>query len=199
MPAVTVEVVLVQHAEKDTGAGDPRLTERGISQAREVAEMLLQHHWDALFCSGALRARQTAEIIGARCGLVPIVDDRFRERMNWGDAPCPQTRAEFLGDWGRATMERSWTPPSGSSSLATGARMRAALDELCERATVRAGLIVTHGGATVDLLRTLVADDALETMLPGCIDGGIPHGGLTRLTYEAGWRVRQVGASRLAE
>jgi broad specificity phosphatase PhoE len=148
-------------------------------------------------CSPLRRARHTAEVIAAACGLPVCSDDRFRERMNWGDSPSPQSLEEFMADWHRATAQRRWVPPSGSSSDATGARMCAALEELVVSAGVDAALCVTHGGATVDLLRRLIGDDELDAIAPGCLHVGIPSCAFTRLTYTSRWQVHEVGAARL--
>ncbi len=182
---MTVEVVLVQHADKQRVPGDPDLTELGVQQAHAVATQLASSAWDALVSSPLRRALHTAEIIGDACGLVPRIDDRLRERMSWGDAPEPQTFAAFLADWRRAARDRAWTPPSGHSSHDTGRRVGALLDELATADRWRL-IAVTHGGATVDGLRTLLGDAAVERLAPGCIDDGIPSCALTRLRHDGG-------------
>jgi broad specificity phosphatase PhoE len=127
---MAVEVVLVQHAEKQRVPGDSPLTASGRHQARNVARSLASEGWDQLLCSPLLRAQQTALPIGDAVGLCPVVDDRLRERMNWGDSEFTQSIEEFLRDWDRASRDRTWRPPAGSSSIETGERMRSVLDDV---------------------------------------------------------------------
>ncbi len=192
-----VEVVLVQHAEKEVAPGDPGLTAVGRLQAERVAANLAVSPWDLLVCSPMRRARETAEIVGSACGIAPVIDERLRERMNWGDAPFAQTAVDFAADWAHATRDRFWSPPSGDSSNATAARVVEALDEIVARDHVRRALVVTHGGATVDLLRTIVGDAQLRSAAPVATEEGIPNCGLTPLVHEERWHVSHVGGATL--
>jgi len=80
------EVLLVRHGETDDNAADrfqgridTRLNDRGREQSLALAESLAGEGLQALYCSPLLRARETAEIIGARLGLAPMLDARFME------------------------------------------------------------------------------------------------------------------------
>jgi broad specificity phosphatase PhoE len=192
---MVVDVVLVQHAEKERRRGDPGLTKVGHRQAQAVAADLAAFSWDVVLASPLLRARQTAAPIAEACGLALSIDDRLRERMNWGDHGTDQTLDEFLRDWARASTDRLWTPPTGTSSLDTGRRMLAALTDVVQRGARRA-LAVTHGGATVDLLRELLSDAEVDALAPGVIDSGVPSCGLTRLVFDRTWTVHEVGVVR---
>lgn len=191
------EIVLVQHAEKERRRGDPGLTTLGTRQARDVAARLAAEEWDLLLSSPLLRARQTAAPIAAACGLAVDVDARLRERMGWGEGDDSESIDAFLADWERATRERDWTPPSGASSLATGRRMEQVLADLTTAPGTRA-LAVTHGGATVDLLRNLVPDATLEAQAPGVIADGVPACRLTHLVHDGVWTVRAIAVATLA-
>jgi probable phosphoglycerate mutase len=193
---MVVEVVLVQHAEKEKVAGDAPLTAVGHEQARRVAQLLSAHSWDRLFCSPLLRARQTAAPIGRLCGLDPVVDERLRERMNWGDGEVAQSIEKFLQDWQRASLDRQWQPPSGASSFATGRRMQAFLDDIASVGSSRT-LAVTHGGATVDLLRNLLNDAGIDTLAPGVLRDGVPNCALTQLVQDGSWRIERIAVGAL--
>jgi phosphoglycerate mutase (EC 5.4.2.1) len=57
------------------------LTDEGRQQAKETAKELRKIPTvTRLYSSPILRAYQTASIIGEELGLVPIIDDRLRER-----------------------------------------------------------------------------------------------------------------------
>lgn len=47
-------------------------------------------------------------------------------------------------------------------------------------------VLVSHGGATVDLLRTLLGDERVRTVAPGAIENGLPGGGITELRIGGG-------------
>jgi len=177
-----IDIYIVQHGEKETTDGDPALSARGVTQARLTARDLATRRIDLLYASALRRTRQTAAIIADALGLAVRVDDRLRERMNWGDSSAPQTREDFLAEWARATRDRDFAPRSGDSSRAAGQRVLSLLDEVAQRGggTV---VLVAHGGVTVDLLRNLFPDDALRARHPDAdiIAHGIPGCAITHL------------------
>ena len=79
-----MELVIVRHAEPvrivdADGPADPPLTERGLLQAKAVAEWLGAEQIDALYSSPLRRAIQTAQPIAAACGLEFVLDDDVAE------------------------------------------------------------------------------------------------------------------------
>ena len=62
---------------------DWELTELGINQAEKIGEKLkveLEGRICVMYSSDLLRAKQTAEIVGAHLGLTPILRNELRER-----------------------------------------------------------------------------------------------------------------------
>lgn len=164
---------VVQHAEKQQQRGDQQLTELGWSQARRTARWLSGRSLRALVSSPLRRARETAEAIVAETGLDLRVDTRLLERANWEEG---QSREEFMADWAESVRDRDYTPRTGVSSHEAGARFRALL---LDYASVPGPIAVTtHGGATVDLLRTLLGDEAVP---PGLLYDGVPSCAVTTL------------------
>jgi broad specificity phosphatase PhoE len=166
-------IYLVQHAEKRHLPGDPGLTPRGHQQALCVAAALRHRRIDALHCSPLVRAQQTAMPIGSACSLPVVLDERLRERMNWDGA---QPLSEFIDDWNRCTVDRSYVPRSGESSSAAADRLLAFLDEVSIAHDTVA--VVTHGGVTVDLLRSLLGDPHTPARL---LSDGVPPGAIATL------------------
>jgi broad specificity phosphatase PhoE len=188
---VTVEFVLVQHGEKARTAGDPGLTPAGAQQAARTAAFLAGRHRAGeriagLLASPARRTRETAAPLAAALGLPVRLDARLRERMNWGDGPPGQPLGDFLAEWARASADRDFTPSSGVSSRAAGARLLAALDDLATTGPGGRLVLVTHGGVTVDLLRTLLGDEALRRRHPALLAQGVPPAAVTRLRRRSG-------------
>lgn len=175
-------IYLVQHAEKQPEPGDPPLTALGRRQATLTGTWLASRGIAAVHSSPLLRARETAQCVAAAAGDLPVVlDDRLRERMNW-DGTVPFE--DFLHDWSRTTIDRDFVPRAGDSSRATAERALGALREL---ATTPAPVaVVSHGGVTVDLLRTLVGD---ERVPPALLDRGVPACAVTILDGTAVVRI----------
>jgi probable phosphoglycerate mutase len=65
------------------GRADPELTGEGRRQAAALAAALAGEPVTAILTSPLVRARQTAEAIGAACGLPVTVDERLLE-IDWG-------------------------------------------------------------------------------------------------------------------
>ena len=64
-----------------SGWRDPRLTSKGLSQAREIADQLRRNKIDYAFASHLKRARETLEIVlGSHPGVPIFTDDRLIER-----------------------------------------------------------------------------------------------------------------------
>ena len=164
---------VVQHGDKERVPGDPGLTELGQDQAAAAARWLEGAGLQALFSSPLRRARETAAVIAAVTGLPVQLDYRLRERLNWEGT---QTFDAFLAEWDHSTRDRDLVLDNGESSRSAGERMRAFL------ASLRGGpgpvAVVSHGGATTDLLRTLLKDADLP---PGLLAEGIPPCAITTL------------------
>lgn len=186
-----VEFVLVQHGEKERTQGDPGLTPVGLQQAERTAAFLVWGHragariWRIL-ASPLRRAQETATPLAGALGLPVRLDSRLRERMNWGEGPPGQSLGDFLEEWARATRDRDFCPSSGESSRMAGARLLGTLDDLAVAHPGERIVVVTHGGVTVDLLRTLFGDDAVRRQHGGVLTQGVPPGAITRLRWRAG-------------
>lgn len=172
-------VGLIQHGEKRREPDDPGLTRAGRAQAAAVAELLQHARIAAIYASPLRRAHETAQVIATSCGLPVVTESALSERMNW-TAASGLTRDEFLSEWGKATANRSYEPSLGESSHAAAARMLRWLSALPNQDN-QFVIAVTHGGVTVDLLRTLLGDAELDTRAPGLAEHGVPCGAITEV------------------
>jgi broad specificity phosphatase PhoE len=127
----------------------------------------------AVYSSPLRRARRTAQPIAAAAGLSVRVDDRLRERVNW-ESGEPLDR--FLANWDRSTRDRDFVLSNGESSRSAGERLREFMVGLARGSG--SVVAVSHGGVTVDVLRTLAGDEALP---PCVLDEGIPARAITTL------------------
>ena len=166
-------IYLVQHGDTERVAGDPGLTESGRQQAAVTARWLQERGLRALYSSPLRRARETAASIASATGLTVQLETRLRERLNWNGS---QTFDDFLADWDRSTRDRDFVLRNEEPSRSAGERMRKFLGGLTGRPGPVAA--VSHGGATVDLLRTVLRDDVLP---PQLLDRGVPACAITTL------------------
>jgi broad specificity phosphatase PhoE len=82
-----MKIYFARHGESEANVGQVfwngiegyGLTERGRGQAEQLADRLAGVRFVALYCSPILRAVQTAQIVGARLGLLYEVADALRE------------------------------------------------------------------------------------------------------------------------
>ena len=181
--STTTDFVIVQHAHKAAGSGDVGLTPQGREQAAEIARRLADLSIAAVYSSPLRRARETAEPIARAAGRPVVEDERLRERMNWDGE---ESLEAFLAEWARSTDDRTFVSRWGESSVRVGERFASLLEELAMNHRGELVVLVGHGGATVDLLRTLYGDDYVRGAAAGIIEQGVPHCALTRLRLEKG-------------
>jgi broad specificity phosphatase PhoE len=116
----------------DLAAGD--LDALGRQQAETLAESFASESIDALYASDLSRARETAEILGAKLGLGVEVDPDLREK-NWGN-------------WeGLTSEERLHVAYAGETSEDHRVRTLRAVRRIVERHPGERIVVVTHGGS----------------------------------------------------
>jgi probable phosphoglycerate mutase len=135
-------LLLVRHGETDwnadgrlQGQTDRPLSDFGRRQARRLADELADEELEAIYSSDLTRARETAEIVGARLGFPVVLDPDLREK-DWGT-------------WeGLTVVERDRVEFVGESSEAHQQRILRALRRISERHPGNGRiLVVTHGGS----------------------------------------------------
>ena len=135
------ELLLVRHGETDwnaigrlQGHTDRPLSDYGREQARRLADELESEEFDAVYASDLARARETAEIVGARLHLPVVLEPDLREK-DWGN-------------WeGLTSTERFGIELIGESTEGHQKRMLAALGRIAAAYPDGRVLVVTHGGS----------------------------------------------------
>jgi glucosyl-3-phosphoglycerate phosphatase len=147
-------------ANRFQGQLDPPLDDVGVAQARAAAQVLGAVDPVLVVTSDARRARATADVLGARCGVDVVGDARLREihlgawqgltRDEVAERFPEQYRAWLAGDdarWG-----------DGETYAEVGVRAVAAIgDVLREVPPARSVVVVVHGGTARASLGTLLA------------------------------------------
>lgn len=149
-----------------SGWTDTDLSPRGESQVELLADHFNRHHGhiDALYSSPLIRARRTAEAIGALTGHTPILLDDLRE-MYFGELdgrPFEELRdvyAHLLAADENAELE-DFVWPSGESRSGFSARVLGVTNRIASSHTGRVVGIVTHGGFIATLMTLLQGESA---------------------------------------
>jgi alpha-ribazole phosphatase len=151
------KIILIRHGEVTwnkqacyAGWTDLELTEKGVAQARAVAERLRSEPLDAVYCSDLLRARVSAEIIAEPHGLTPIVDSDLRE-LNYGqwegvaETDLPIKYPELYKTWTANPAETS--TPDGESFSQLLSRVSRAMGRIMEDYPDGTVAVVAHKSA----------------------------------------------------
>jgi broad specificity phosphatase PhoE len=156
-PTPAAAILLARHGETDDnreplrvqGFTDTPLNATGRRQAAELAERMVNRGIASLWSSDLSRARETAEIVGARIGLTPRLDPRLREanRGEWeGRRFIDIAREDPDGYTAWLAAGESFRFPGGESLRDQAERVSAALENVRRTGAVPA-LVVCHGGA----------------------------------------------------
>lgn len=150
------KVILVRHGAfapegppRYWGHTDLPLSPAGIEQAERLRDRLAREPIDLVFTSDLARCAQTATIVAAPHGLVPLLRPNLREIRFGG---CEGLSfAEIASRFPQA--ERFWAPdavdvpfPGGESVAMLAERVRAFLAEASRLDAGAVALVVSHGG-----------------------------------------------------
>jgi probable phosphoglycerate mutase len=142
-----VTVVLVRHGETDGNTArviqtpETPLSARGMAQAERVAQRLAGIGGARLVSSDLLRARMTAEAIGARLGI-SVETQPLLQEQNFG-----QLRGTAYDDLPGNPRSPDFFPPDGENLEMFHARVAAAFAWIVAEARACAGnlILVSHG------------------------------------------------------
>jgi glucosyl-3-phosphoglycerate phosphatase len=163
-------IILLRHGQTDynvagrmQGHLDSMLTEVGHEQAAAAAPVLAALSPDRMISSDLRRAADTAEAVGAACGLPVKFDARLRETHlgRWQGRTVAEIDRDEPGAIATWRSDPTWAPPGGESRVAVVARSRPVVDELdAELAdsgeTSTTLLLVAHGGLIAGLVTALL-------------------------------------------
>jgi broad specificity phosphatase PhoE len=177
-------VLLVRHGETDwnrsgqiMGAQPVPLNDHGCLQAHRLASFLRTRPIRRLYSSPVVRARQTAEIVGAALSLPLIVEAGLTEigvgdwvGRYWRDLADAEVRLNFY------TRPEEARPPGGETLREVQARAVTTVQRALAAADSGPIVMVSHA----DVLRTIVAH-YLQVSLPTMRQMRIDHASVTAL------------------
>lgn len=183
-------IVLVRHGETQSNAQrvlqhpETPLSERGLAQARCVAQRLARERVAELVASDYARARVTAELIRDACGVPLEIDPELRER-NFGDL-----RGRPYSELGFDPFAPGYTPPGGESWDDLHRRVDRLWQRMRERAAGLDGdlVLVTHGLVCHSLVSRCIDLDGAS-----CLPGSFRNTSVTIADAAPPWKLRLLG------
>lgn len=202
---LVTELIVVRHGETDwnvegrlQGHRSVRLNDRGLLQAKRVADRLSGGSFDALYSSDLERAKQTARAIAeaSRATVTPeaslrewalgVLEGRTRAEAK---AAHPEAYAMFQG------RDPEDVIPGGESIRQRYRRTTACAEALAGRHPNGRIVVVTHGGPLDDFRRC-----ALDIPLEAPRDFKLYNGSLNVFRVERGqWEMTRWGDTRHLE
>ena len=167
------ELLLIRHGLTDwnlegryTGQSDVPLNQRGMDQARRMAEELRGEPLAAIYSSDLARCAKTAELLAEVSGAPLHLDPRLREiaQGEWEGMLFEEIRTRFQEAWAQRQanpMERS--APGGETVGQGQHRVLRALDEILAKHPSQTVAIVSHGLALA-IIRVHLEQAAMESV-----------------------------------
>ncbi|WP_159637306.1 histidine phosphatase family protein [Sphingobacterium composti Ten et al. 2007 non Yoo et al. 2007] len=152
-----VTICLLRHGEttynadgnKYCGRTDIELTDRGLSQAKRMQDLLQEYNFDAVFSSPLTRARTTAQIASGGSHEV-ITDHRLIEVDfgSWEGKRPEEFQAEDPVSWTNwvSDPENNKAGMTGESAREVVERLNSFYDDLLQKYSGKTVLIVGHNG-----------------------------------------------------
>jgi alpha-ribazole phosphatase len=151
------EIYLIRHGETELntegvyyGWTDCGLSEKGVMQAEDLADILQDVGFDAVISSSLIRTVITAVIVS---GFTPdeiIKDERLRE-LNFGDwegmnhSEVGEKYKEAWENW--SSDWKSAAPPKGESFMEMYSRVKNCIEAILKEYKGKRVLVVSHQGA----------------------------------------------------
>lgn len=154
---VPTTLYLVRHGEtvltpmrkfSGTGALNPELTEKGLSQAVAVAKEIAKLNPEVIVASPSMRTTQTAQAIAATTGLGIIFDEIWFELSfgDWDGLAFEEVKEKFPDEYQAWLNSTSYAPAGGESYDQAGFRVEEALEKIAAEHPGQKVVVVTHNG-----------------------------------------------------
>jgi broad specificity phosphatase PhoE len=199
---MTTRLIFIRHAQSTwnesgrwQGHANPPLSETGRNQAQLLARRLSAWRIDYLYASDLDRASATAEIVGAKVGLQPIIDPIWRESGLGAleGLTAEEIMARYPEAWATRTTGPMTNIPGAEGPDAVRIRASMGAAALMERHLEETIAVVSHAGM---ILATLVHLLGLPPIGFARLTGGV-HTAISQVMIEDG-HARLVGLNDAA-
>ncbi len=162
-------ILLIRHGETEwnasgrwQGQSDIPLNEKGMSQAKLLANRLRSWPIDTIISSDLRRATQTASVLGDALNLQPMIDKSWRERNGGSFEGLTARELEAKADFHGPRDDKNWAPLKGETNLQVAERVQLSFDKVVKNHPDEMVAIVTHGGTIITLLSLILGFPAGE-------------------------------------
>lgn len=161
-------LILLRHGQTDynvagrmQGHVESMLTETGLAQAARVAPLIAAMAPERIVTSDLRRAIDSADPVGAACGLPVKVDPRLRETHlgQWQGLSVDEVEQGWPGAIATWRSDPTWAPPGGESRVDVVQRARPVVDELdaeFDGPPLATAVLIAHGGTIAGLVSGLL-------------------------------------------
>ncbi len=157
MKGRSTELYLIRHGETELNAKgvyygwtDCGLSENGVMQAEDLADILQNVTFDAVISSSLIRSVVTAAIVSGATPDEIVKDDRLRE-LNFGDwegMHHSDIKEKHKDAWEKWSKDwKNAAPPKGESFSELCSRVKCSLEDILKEYQGKRVLIVSHQGA----------------------------------------------------
>ncbi len=167
---MTTRLFLVRHGattlsaeDRFAGSRDVELSDVGRAQVASLAERLATENLAAVFASPMLRTMETARILGAPHGLLPVAIPALREidHGRWEGLTRGEVESQFADEYVQWEQDPfTFAPRSGESGLSVLARSLPAIREIVSTHPGGNVAVVSHKATIRLLLCSVLGIDA---------------------------------------
>lgn len=154
------KLYMARHGEDDQtmlgGWSKNRLTQKGINQAKKLADVVKNIDIDIIISSSLVRARETSDIVSRILG-VPVVYDSMINEINNGnlaDISIIDFKVLYPGLY-FSSLQMSEKYPNGESPIEFYDRIVSFFDKSLKEYKNKNVLLITHGGV-IGIIKSLV-------------------------------------------
>lgn len=145
------------------GSTDSPLNERGLAQARALAQRVAREQLpiSVIYSSPLRRARQTAEMVAEALDNFPIILDSGLAEYHlgeWEGLSYQQLRDEKQL-WARMATDPDFVPPGGESPRQFAMRLLQSFQAIIQNRDGETTAVVGHGGALATALSMILHQD----------------------------------------
>ena len=152
---------------KICGVTDVELSEKGIAQAKKLADTLQNYHIDVILSSPLSRAIETSRIIAEKSKAALQVEELLIEQNYGIYEGMDRKNDRFLAN----KRNFAYKYPGGESMMQTAYRVYGVIDKIKERYPGKTVLIVSHGGVC-RIIRTYFQDMTNDEFFDYTLENG---------------------------
>ncbi|MCM1047505.1 MAG: histidine phosphatase family protein [Clostridiales bacterium] len=152
---------------KVCGITDVELTEKGIEQAKKLADIVKNHNIDILISSPLKRAIETSQIVADKNNIALQIEEALIEQNYGIYEGADRNNDNFLAN----KRNFAYRYPHGESMMQVAYRIYGLLDKIKEQHQGKNILIITHGGIC-RIIRTYFIDMSNDDFFNYILENG---------------------------